>query len=581
MRPGFATALFAAGLAVAAPTLLPFGSLPLTSLPTDVMALAGWGAWIAFASARTAASGQPSLAEPGLKALLGLLAVLSLAALCSAAFAGGPPRLVARQVAVMACAAAALLLGARLMQRAACGGLQHFDLIRALLLALLLAGAMNAAIAVAQYAAPGSTWVPLSDSTRAVGHLRQPNLLATQLLWSLLALAALRETGRFPGWLFAALGALMIVALAMTASRTGAVACLLPALWGLCDRRLSRRTRAALVAAPLLLALCWWGVTVFPPDIASRSDGAALLNRANLNTTRWGLWQQALRLIGQNPLLGVGWGQFAFAWTLTPMVPIARSPYETFTHSHNLLLQWAVELGLPLAFALTALLLWAGWRALLLTRHAEGAEGTVRSAALVMVAVVLLHSMLEFPLWHVNFLLVSACLFGLALGGGGAGARGPAEGRSGWAKARPTLVGGLIALSALVALYDYQAIANVYAPPNDGLSDDQRVVRARRSVLFGQFGDRFAGTLARVGTRQVEPYREIVFEHLDLQLLLSWTLAQAEAGHADKARYLAARLKEFDRPEVQRFFEVCATPQGAAAFQCSPPPPGLSFRDFK
>lgn len=577
-RPGFVTALFAASLAVAAPNLLPFASLPLTSLSTDVMALAGWGVWIAFAGVRTAASGGASLAEPGIKALLWLLAVLALAALCSAAFAGGPPRLVARQVAVMACAAAALLVGARLMQR--CGGLQHFELIRALLLALLIAGAMNAAIAVAQYTAPGSTWVPLSDSARAVGHLRQPNHLATQLLWSLLALAALRETGRFPGWLSAALGVLMIVALAMTASRTGAVACLLLALWGLCDRRLSRRTRAALVAAPLLLVLCWWGVTIFPPD-ASRADSAAMLNRADLQTTRWGLWQQALRLIGQNPLLGVGWGQFAFAWTLTPMEPIARSPFETFTHSHNLLLQWAVELGLPLAFAMTALLLWAGWRALVLTRRARGAEGAVRSAALVMVAVVLFHSLLEFPLWHANFLLVAACLFGLALGGGGACAPVPAERCSEWTKARPTLTGGLITLAALVALYDYQAVANVYAPPNDGLSDDERVVQAQKSVLFGQFGDRFAGTLARVGTRQVEPYREIVFEHLDLQLLMSWMLAQAEVGHTDKARYLAARLKEFDRPQVQRFFEICATPQAATAFQCGPPPPGLSFRDFK
>ncbi len=205
----------------------------------------------------------------------------------------------------------------------------------------------------------------------------------------------------------------------------------------------------------------------------------------------------------------------------------------------------------------------------------------MRSAALAMAAVVLLHSLLEFPLWHANFLLVSACLFGLALGGGRAGARVPAKGRSEWAKALPTLAGGMIALGALVALYDYQAVANVYAPPNDGLSDDQRVARARQSVLFGQFGDRFAGTLASVGTRQVEPYREIVFEHLDLQLLMSWALAQAEVGHMDKARYLAARLKEFDRPQVQRFFEVCATPQAAAAFQCSPPPSGMSFRDFK
>ena len=77
------------------------------------------------------------------------------------------------------------------------------------------------------------------------------------------------------------------------------------------------------------------------------------------------------------------------------------------------------------------------------------------------------------------------------------------------------------------------------------------------------------------------PYREIVFEHLDLQLLTSWALAHAEVGQTDKARFLAARLKEFDRPSVRQFFAVCATPQAEVAFQCTPPPPGLSFRDFR
>ncbi len=568
-------ALAVASLALVAPSLLTVGSLPLPSLPTDVLAIVGWGVWIALVGVRTQAHGRAALAEPGLKAMLWLLAVLALAALGSAVLATGPPRMIARQVGTLAAAAATLLAGARAMQRSEGGVLQHPELLQALLLAVLLAGSLNAALAVLQYVDPGSAWVPLNPDGRAVGHLRQPNHLATQLLWALLALVALRQLGRFPAWLFGALGVLLLVALAMTGSRTGALACLLPALWGLCDRRLSRSTRAALIAAPLLLALCWWAVSLFPPEVQPGVGGSALLNRADLSSSRWGLWQQSLRLVAQNPLLGVGWGQFAFAWTLTPKAPMVRSPFETFTHSHNLLLQWAVELGLPLAIALTALLGFALWRALALARRASGAEATVRSAALAMLAVVLLHSLLEYPLWHANFLLPTACLFGLALGKGA----GPAPRR--WAKLPPTLAGGLIALAALAALYDYLPVANVYAPPQDGLSDEARRALARQSVLFGQFGDRFAGTMARSGERRLEPYREIVFEHLDLQLLKSWALAQAETGHIDHARYLAARLKEFDRPSVHQFFEVCATPQGAAAFQCTPPPPGLGFRDFR
>lgn len=570
------TVWLAAILAFAMPSLLVVDSLPLSSLPTDVAALVGAGAWMALVADRSAARGRTSVAEPGLRALFALLALLAAAALAGALWGGSPPRLVVRQAAVLVAAALALAAGARLMQVGASGRLAHLPLIRVLLWAILCAGLLNAALAVAQYVVPGWGWVSLNDNGRAVGHLRQPNHLATQLLWGLVALAALRELTRLHGAVCLAAGALLIVALAMSGSRTGALACLLPAVWGLADRRLAGGTRVALAVTPLALALCWWGVAAFPPELAVPPTSALPGQRLGLQTSRWGLWQQSLRLIEQNPWLGVGWGQFGFAWTLTPMAPIARSPNETFTHAHNLLLQWAVELGLPLAVVATALLAVAMGRAFVLAGRAEGPEAAVRSAAVAMLAVLLLHSLLEYPLWHAHFLLPAAVLAGLALGRGATSAAASRRRRL-----PPTVIGGGVALVALLVLLDYQPVARIYAPADDGLTDVQRRERARESVLFGQFGDRFAGTLAPVGHRQLAPYREIVFEHLDLQLLLSWTLAHAEAGEVDKARYLAARLKEFDRPMVTRFFEVCATPQAAQAFQCTAPPPGIGFRDFR
>ena len=82
-RPAFLVPLLVAGLAFALPPLPAFDSLPMASLPTDVVALVGCGAWIALVGARTASSGRSSTSEPGLRAPLGLLAVLTLAALGS------------------------------------------------------------------------------------------------------------------------------------------------------------------------------------------------------------------------------------------------------------------------------------------------------------------------------------------------------------------------------------------------------------------------------------------------------------------------------------------------------------------
>ncbi len=61
-------------------------------------------------------------------------------------------------------------------------------------------------------------------------------------------------------------------------------------------------------------------------------------------------------MIWHDPWTGVGLGEFNFAWTLTPF---ARPSGETFTHAHNLFLQWAVETGMPLTLLMIALLVYA------------------------------------------------------------------------------------------------------------------------------------------------------------------------------------------------------------------------------
>ncbi|MFY8017889.1 MAG: polymerase, partial [Inhella sp.] len=94
---------------------------------------------------------------------------------------------------------------------------------------------------------------------------------------------------------------------------------------------------------------------------------------------------------------GVGWGEFNRAWTLTPF---PDRPVAFFDHSHNLPLQLLVELGWPLGLAVMGLLLTALAQALRLAWRAQGDEAMVRRAALMLVVVVGLHSLLEYPLWY-------------------------------------------------------------------------------------------------------------------------------------------------------------------------------------
>ena len=143
-----------------------------------------------------------------------------------------------------------------------------------------------------------------------------------------------------------ALFALMCFAVVLTASRTGVLGVGLLALWGALDRRLSPPVRRMLWSAPLLYLLAWLALSAWAASSHHAFGGGTRLAEADLSSSRFGIWANTWRLIAQQPWAGVGFGEFNLAWTLTPF---PGRPVAFFDHTHNLPLQLAVELGLPLA----------------------------------------------------------------------------------------------------------------------------------------------------------------------------------------------------------------------------------------
>ena len=113
------------------------------------------------------------------------------------------------------------------------------------------------------------------------------------------------------------------------------------ALWGVVDRRLVRRTRGMLIAAPLVFLLAWLAMSAWGQMAEHNFGGAARLAETDISGSRFGIWANALSLIAQQPWLGVGFGEFNFAWSLTPF---PGRPVAFFDHAHNLPLQLAAEL---------------------------------------------------------------------------------------------------------------------------------------------------------------------------------------------------------------------------------------------
>lgn len=297
------------------------------------------------------------------------------------------------------------------------------DLGRCLCWGLILAGALASVIGLVQFFkgdAGLSPWIYQSTLGQAIGNLRQRNQQATLILMSALALllwlpALLSPNTRplRPRWgpllsILAAAAPWVLVLLSMgsgvTASRTGAVEWLalvvLLWFWRASVGRLALLMGVAGLLAYLLsawllpeLLLRWTGVQM---------DGLFMrvADTSHRCTSRLTLWSNMLYLIEQRPWLGWGWGELDYAHYSTLF------PGERFCvlldNAHNLPLHLAVELGLPAAGAFCVLVIWAVWRG-----KPWRETGPVRQLAWGVLALIGMHSMLEFPLWYGPFQLVA------------------------------------------------------------------------------------------------------------------------------------------------------------------------------
>ncbi len=570
--------------AAAAPTLLAYNDAPSPTFLNQALALGLWGVF--------AAATQPAWPSRSAAPLLAALALLMGSAVTSWQWGGLPSSL--------AMSALGLLLAAAVVAAAGAGARSRplaEDTFAAFCWALAITGVCNVVLSVLQVFTPslvGNGWVAASGIPgRAIGNLRQPNHLSSVLTWGCVALVGLVELRRLSArWAALALAA-MVWAIVLTASRTGLLSVLLLALWGLADRRLQRPTRALLLGAPLAYALAWWGMAQWAAASAHSFGGAARLAETDISGSRFGIWANTLAMIRQQPWAGVGFGEFNFAWTLTPF---PGRPIAFFDHTHNLPLQLAVELGLPLAALVMALLLWALARAALAAWWRQGpqAVGGLHAAQRVAVMLVLmigLHSLLEYPLWYAYFLLPAAWAWGFALPprNDAASARGPAP-----PPAPPpalALQGAALLLTAgaVFSVVDYHRVVVIFEAPSDASPLAERVARGQRSVFFAHHADYAAATAdipGMAGAARQAAFDGATHFLLDSRLMMAWSKFLAEQGRVDAARHVAARLREFRKSDAAEFLAECdattspAMPQASASAVPPTPPvwcpvPGL------
>jgi hypothetical protein len=564
----------AALLACVVPTMLAYNQPPSSTLLNQCVAVALWGGVVMTLPMRGAGRGLWA----SIAALLGALAIVGGEALASWALGALPMSLALQAVGLLAGAALLVASGANAARGP--GGPVAFG---ALALGLLVAGLAGSAVALLQVFAPQWTdgsWIAHSGlAGRAVGNLRQPNHLCSLLLWAMVAAVALHELRWLPRAALWAVATLMVWAVELTASRTGAVGLGLLLGWALLDRRLSRSARWLLAATPLLYALAygamaWYGrisAQTLGASARQLAEGAAAVESPN---SRMNIWHNTIDLIAAQPWAGVGFGEFNLAWSLSAF---PNRPIAFFDHCHNLLLQLAVELGLPAAATVTVLLLLALWQGLLRARSATGDAAVVASAGLMLVITVALHSLVEYPLWYAYFLLPAALAWGFVLGvPAAATAASPALPTAGrWGLA----AGALMTLAGAASMLDYQQVVAIYAPAEGSASLAERIEQGQRSPLFAHHADYAAATNPGSLASTALGFARAPHSLLDTRLMMTWAERLADQGQVDHARWLAQRLREFRNADSQTFFAPCKNGD-STAFQCQTPQTVHGWREF-
>jgi hypothetical protein len=278
-------------------------------------------------------------------------------------------------------------------------------------------------------------------------------------------------------------------------------------------------------------------------DPMSSGAWARLRSGDPLCASRTTLWANVIHLIAQKPLTGWGWGELDYAHFIS-LYPGPRF-CDILDNAHNLPLHIAVELGLPAALGVCSGVLWLIWRG-----QPQRECDPDRQIAWGVLAVIGLHSLLEYPLWYGPF--QTAALLSLW-----------------WLMSHsnqtlvhseniktPRIIQGLLGLSALAviatcgfAAWQYQLASQIYLPQENRMAAyrDDTLKKISHISLF-QDQVRFADlTTMELDAQNAQTVHDLALDMLHfspesrvVELLLDSAIL---LGREDEVRFYAARYQ--------------------------------------
>jgi len=562
-------ALIMLGLLFVAPFLLPMHRLPQPAFDAEWLAailLAGAAIVLGTSRRRTVLVQWPLPAW-----LAAMLAIVALQYVTD--------RLHYSSQLVLACIYGFAVAGAYLVGRAVLATGQRDRAIKAIAWALVIGAILSVLIQFLQLAdvkgLPSWLYFQILDPwfrTRPVANVGQVNLLATYFIWALCGVLLLLRGSLRPTL---ALCFIFVIAagLALTRSRLGLVFSVgvVAALWIPSGLRPENRTaRISMTAALMLGYLAGSGIVgLFVAYQGAGVDNALeRFGEAGGFSVRLVMWRDALRVAATAPLIGVGFGDYA-AHQYWIAVPGAGG--ATTTYVHNIVLQTAAELGWPLAFLLTT---GGGWWAAAQCKERLADKQTAFAWAFVFF--IGIHSLVEWPLASMHFLLPAALLFAMA------------EPRLKGTRAAAALdsrllvivgvAGVLLALPMKLEFDELADVSNrveVARHSKQGIDEStvMRMLALGDTARLRIYADRLLvlirpPAIVEATDLEIERHERLLIGGADSRLIARLVILYAKAGRMDESVRNAKRLGIFadaDYAEISKMILQAVEPLGAAA----------------
>jgi len=321
-------------------------------------------------------------------------------------------------------------------------------------------------------------------TTNIFGHIGQRNQYAHYLMWGMIAGAFLFATERLRGLWFLCWAVWLSLMLAYAGSRTVllyvAAVALIGIIWHARVRTaVSRRMMLALLLACVLIVAGqfllpyvseWVSALMHTHGAVASGVERLAANSDDMSSRRFAEMHKAWMVFRAHPNTGVGWSQFAAqSVTLQVLPQFSASGFNSglFTNAHNLVLQLLAEMGWPITAIVLLGFVWVIWPYF---NQRATVEATL---PLSCMAVTLIHSMLEYPLWYLYFLAMLVIFSALA--------PTPAKSRGTTLSVFWRLVlfacAAAVGVLSIMAVPHYKELESLYTPTNNTPLDNTRTAR--------------------------------------------------------------------------------------------------------